>query len=62
VRYSIFDSAVDRKLEAKWLFPQEKATLFHLKTATCESKMLQHAGCVDAMALHFRATRENSGG
>jgi antitoxin (DNA-binding transcriptional repressor) of toxin-antitoxin stability system len=38
--YSIFDSAVYRKLEAEWLFPQEKATLYDLQMATCESKML----------------------
>jgi len=39
-RYSIFDSALYRTLEAKWLFPQEKATFLDLQTSTCESKML----------------------
>jgi hypothetical protein len=38
--YSIFDSALFRNLEAEWIFPQEKATLQDLQTATCESKML----------------------
>jgi hypothetical protein len=38
--YSIFDSALYRNLEAEWIFPQEKATLQDLQTATCESKML----------------------
>jgi hypothetical protein len=40
VRYSIFDSALDRKPETKWLFAREKATLNDLQTATYESKML----------------------
>jgi hypothetical protein len=30
LRYSIFDSALYRNLEAKWLFPQEKATFLDL--------------------------------
>jgi hypothetical protein len=38
--YSIFDSGPDRKLEAAWLFPQEKATLHDPKTATTKSKLL----------------------
>jgi hypothetical protein len=38
--YSIFDSSLYRNLEAKWLFPQEKATLLDLVTPTSESKML----------------------
>jgi hypothetical protein len=38
--YSIFDSALYRNLEAKWLFPQEKAAFLDLKMATNESKML----------------------
>jgi hypothetical protein len=37
---SIFDSALPGKLEAKWLFPQGKATLHNLQMATSESKML----------------------
>ncbi len=37
--YSIFDSALNRNLKAKWLFPQEKATLHDLKMSTSESKM-----------------------
>jgi hypothetical protein len=28
--YSIFDSGLCRKLDAKWLFPQEKTTLHAL--------------------------------
>jgi hypothetical protein len=38
--YSIFDSALYRKPEAEWRFPQEIATLHDLEMATCESKML----------------------
>jgi radical SAM protein with 4Fe4S-binding SPASM domain len=37
---SIFDSGLYKKLEAKWLFPQEKATSHNLQTPTSESKML----------------------
>ncbi len=40
LRYSMFDSALYRNLKAKWLFPQEKATLHDLKMSTSESKML----------------------
>jgi hypothetical protein len=39
-RYSIFDSALYRNLDAQWLFSREKATLQYLKMATSESKML----------------------
>jgi len=39
-RYSGFDSALYRKLDAKWRFPQENATLHDLKVSTCESKPL----------------------
>jgi len=39
-RYSGFDSALYRKLDAKWRFPQENATLHDLKVPTCESKPL----------------------
>jgi hypothetical protein len=39
-RYSVFDSALYRNLETKWLFPQEKATSHDLKMLTSESKML----------------------
>ena len=38
--YSGFDSALYRKLDAKWHFPQENATSHDLKMATCESKPL----------------------
>jgi hypothetical protein len=38
--YSIFDSGLYRSLSLKWLFPQEKATLYDLSMATSESKML----------------------
>jgi len=38
--YSIFDSAFYGKLDAELVFPQEKATLHELPTATSESKML----------------------
>jgi hypothetical protein len=38
--YSTFDSGLHGKLEAKWLFPKEKATLEDPKTAKIESKML----------------------
>jgi len=38
--YSGFDSALYRKLDAKWRFPQENATLHDLKVSTCESKPL----------------------
>jgi hypothetical protein len=41
--YSIFDSALSRKLVAKWLFHQEKATLHDLQMATSESNMLWKA-------------------
>ena len=37
--YSIFDSALYGKLEAKWLFPQEKATSHDLQMIISESKM-----------------------
>jgi hypothetical protein len=37
--YSIFDSALYRKLDAKWLFLQEKATMQDFKISTRESKM-----------------------
>jgi len=39
-RYSIFDSALYRNLEAEWPFPQEKATFHDVQMATSESKML----------------------
>jgi hypothetical protein len=38
--YSIFDSVLYRNLEARRLFPQEKAPLHDLKMSTSESKML----------------------
>jgi hypothetical protein len=38
--YSIFDSGVYRIDEAKWLFPQEKATFDALVMSTSEAKML----------------------
>jgi hypothetical protein len=38
--YSIFDSALYRRLNVEWLFSQEKATLQDLPMATRESKML----------------------
>jgi len=39
-RYSGFDSAPYRKLDAKWRFPQENATLLDLQVSTRESKPL----------------------
>jgi hypothetical protein len=38
--YSIFDSALYRSLNFEWFFHQEKATLYVLTRATCESKVL----------------------
>jgi hypothetical protein len=38
--YSGFDSALYRKLEAKWHFSQENATSHKLQMARCESKPL----------------------
>jgi hypothetical protein len=38
--YSIFDSALYRRLNVEWLFSQEKATLQDLPMATRESEML----------------------
>jgi len=38
--YSGFDSALYRKLEAKWHFYQENATSHELQMETCESKPL----------------------
>jgi len=38
--YSGFDSAPYRKLDARWRFPQENATLHDLQVSTCESKPL----------------------
>jgi len=40
VRYSGFDSALYRKLDAEWHFSQENATLHEFKMATVESKPL----------------------
>jgi hypothetical protein len=37
-RRRIFDSAQCRKLDAEWLFPQEKVTLHNFHMATSESK------------------------
>jgi len=39
-RYSGFDSALFRNLDAKWHFPQENATLLDLQMSTRESKPL----------------------
>jgi len=39
-RYSGFDSALYRRIEAKWHFSQENATSRDLQMATCESKPL----------------------
>jgi hypothetical protein len=39
-RYSGFDSALYRNLEAKWHFSQENATSCDLQVAACESKPL----------------------
>jgi len=39
-RYSVFDSALYRKLEAKWHFLQENAASHELQMETCESKPL----------------------
>jgi len=40
IRYSGFDSAAYRKLDAKWCFPQENATWHDRQVSTCESKPL----------------------
>jgi hypothetical protein len=38
--YSIFDSALYRNRDAKWLFLEEKATSYAAVKSICESKML----------------------